>query len=371
MKKKIAFLATEDWFIRSHFLPLVRRARAEGYDVVVGARDSGALNEEGVRVVHIPFSRRSMTPGALWREASAMRAFMRAERPDLVHAIALRPILMALITPMRGTGRVLALTGRGYLGVSKSWLRWIAPQIGLRIRHAARHDPRTMLLVENEADRAWVERGERLPDARVALMPGAGVDPTRFPAQPEPEGPFVVGAASRLIWSKGLDLLVDAVARLNAAGRDIRLRIAGDADAGNPEAVDAETLARWRATPGVSLLGKLNDVAAFWAGAHVAAFPTRGGEGLPRSLLEAASSARALIVTDTPGCADFVREADAGLIVPAQDAAALAYAIANLADDAARRRLHAENARARVLAAYTETHAADVAAGAWRALLAN
>ena len=38
---KLMFLATEDWFFRSHFLPLARQAVSEGYEVAVAARDSG------------------------------------------------------------------------------------------------------------------------------------------------------------------------------------------------------------------------------------------------------------------------------------------------------------------------------------------
>lgn len=363
---KLIFLATEDWFVRSHFLPLVRRAQAEGYDVAVAARDSGAFAADGVRVIAMPFARGALSPGHLWREFSAVRALMRDEQPDLIHVIAMKPIALSLWAGAGGGARVFALTGRGYLGVSR--LRHVAPLIARQMRGTVRKG-RAALMVENAADRAWVEGAEPLPEDRVTLMPGAGVDPARFTAQPEPEGPLVIGTASRLIWSKGVDVLVEAVRRLRAGGRDIRLHIAGAADAENPESVSAETLAQWRAAPGVELKGRVEDVPGFWAQTHIACFPTRGGEGLPRSLLEAAACARALIVTDTPGCTDFVRAESEGLIAAKDDAAALAGAIERLADDAPLRARLGANARARVLAGFTETHAADAAAAAWRRLL--
>ncbi len=366
--KKLIFLATEDWFVRSHFLPLVRRAQAEGYDVAVAARDSGALREEGVRVIAMPFARGSFNPITLWRERDAVRALLNAERPAIVHAIALKPILLSLLAGPGGTARVLALTGRGYLGASASWFAWGGPGIARAIREAVRRGF-NLLMVENQADRAWIEAGAALPDARVVLMPGAGVDPTQFPARPEPAGPVVIGAASRLIRSKGVDLLIEAQTRLRAEGRDVRVHIAGDADAHNPEAVGEETLQRWRETPGVTLLGRVSDIAGFWASAHIACFPTRGGEGLPRSLLEAASCARPLVVTDTPGCADFVRPGVEGLVVPPNSAFALAEALAKLIDDASLRQSWGANARRRVLEGYTEAHAADVAAAAWARLI--
>lgn len=367
MTKKLIFLATEDWFVRSHFLPLVRRAREEGCEVAVAARDSGALASEGVRVIAMPFARRSFGLLAMWREARAVRAMLASEAPALVHVIALKPILLALLAGRGRARRALAVTGRGYIGVSRApHLRILGALLARWIRAAVRGGD--ALLVENEADRAWVEAGAKLPDTHVTLMPGAGIDFARFAAPPEPDGPFVVGAVSRLIWSKGLDLLVEAVRQLNARGRAIRLRIAGGADAENPEAVPEATLARWRATPGVELVGAITDVAGFWAETHAACFPTRGGEGLPRSLLEAAACGRALLVTDTPGCADFVRAADAGVVVPPESAALLSLALESLMDSADARQRFGAAARRHVLLNHTEQHAADAAAAAWARL---
>jgi glycosyltransferase involved in cell wall biosynthesis len=97
--------------------------------------------------------------------------------------------------------------------------------------------------------------------------------------------------------------------------------------------------------------------------------PSRGGEGLPRLLLEAAACGRPIVTTDVPGCADFVLHRQTGLVVPANNAGLLADAIAELAAEEQLRQRMGEAGRARVLAGYTERHAADAAASAWRALL--
>lgn len=363
---KLLFLATEDWFVRSHFMPLVRRAQAEGYEVRIAARSSsGALPG----VIDMPFARGSLGPHNLLREAAAVRALIQRERPAIIHAIALKPIALSLLADPQGAARAFALTGRGYLAVSpKPWARLALGALSHRLR-AALDDPRTQLVVENGDDRVWAERGQALADARVTLMPGAGVDPAAFTPQPEPSGgPIVIGAVARLVWSKGLDLAVAALARLRADGLNIELHVAGEPDADNPEAVAAEDIARWRATTGVVLRGRVTDIAGFWARAHMACLPSRGGEGLPRSLLEAAACARPIVTTDAPGCADFVTP-DCGLVVPREDSGALAVALGELARDAPRRHELGAAARARVLEGYTEAHAANAAAVAWARLL--
>ncbi|MEQ1618325.1 MAG: glycosyltransferase, partial [Terricaulis sp.] len=290
------------------------------------------------------------------------------DSPDIVHAIALKPIALSLLAGAHGAGRVFAVTGRGYLGVrGAAWTRFVLDRLAGRMRRAIA-DGDAMLLVENEADRGWIEAGTPLPDARVLLMPGAGVDAEKFKPAAEPAGSIKIGIASRLVWSKGVDIAVEALRRLRNEGRDFELHIAGGPDRANPEHVPDSEFARWAATSGIVLHGPVNDVAAFWAGVHVACFPSRGGEGLPRSLLEAAACGRAIVAVDTPGCADFVRAGDAGVLVPSEDPDALAAALARFADDAPLRQRLGATARALVLARYTEAHAADCAAEAWARL---
>ena len=80
------------------------------------------------------------------------------------------------------------------------------------------------------------------------------------------------------------------------------------------------------------MLGHVTDIASFWARAHVAALPSRR-EGLPKSLLEAAACARPLVATDVPGCRAVVADGETGILVPPDDAAALASALEKLLKD--------------------------------------
>jgi glycosyltransferase involved in cell wall biosynthesis len=357
-RRKLMFLATEDWFVRSHFMPLVDRAVADGFEVSVWARDSGALADR-VRVIDTGADRRRLAPWALRAQAHSLRAVLDRERPDVVHAIAMKPIVLLALSSYRACGRVLALTGRGVLASDGALWKGLASAYARHIVRRALAGEEALLLVENQADAEWVGTH------RALKMPGAGVDPERFAPSPEPEGGIVVGVASRLIRSKGIDVAVRAVGELNRMGKDISLLIAGDVDEQNPDHYGASELAAWRATPGVRLLGKVSDIPAFWRDAHIACLPSRGGEGLPRTLLEAASCGRPIVTTAIPGCADFVEDGMTGLTVPPNDASALAVAIARLADDAGMRARMGATGRAKVLAGFTERHAADVAANAW------
>lgn len=369
-RPKLLFLITEDWFFRSHFMPMARRAIADGYEVVVAARMSGALRDvEGLRLIDTPYARGSLTPWILIPQILHLRALLKRERPDIVHAIALKPIALLLLCGRGDLARAFAITGRGFIAGFRS-LRARILDWGLRqmLRRALRK-PRTLLLVENEADRRWIDGDDSAPSENTVVLPGAGVDPDAYRPSPEPSGDVVVGVVARLIASKGIDVAVEAVRRLRAQGLRIALRIAGDVDRENPDHVSAKTLARWRAIEGVSLLGKVTDVDAFWSQAHIACLPSRGGEGLPRSLLEAAACGRPIVTTNTPGCADLVRDGETGFVTPVGDVEALAAALKRLALDGEQRRAFGAAGRARIVAGFTETHVAEAAAAAWRRLL--
>jgi glycosyltransferase involved in cell wall biosynthesis len=222
-----------------------------------------------------------------------------------------------------------------------------------------------VLAVENMADARWAEAGVALATDRIVLMPGAGVDVAHFTPAPEPPTPpIVVGIASRLIWSKGIDLAVNAMTALREAGLDIELRIAGASDPENPEHVSEAEIARWRATPGVKLVGRTTDINSFWAETHIACLPTRGGEGLPRSLLEAAACGRPIVTTNVPGCSDFVTP-EIGEPVAPNDCSALAVALKALATDGDLRRRRGAGARTQTVRSYSVQAAADAASRAW------
>ncbi len=367
MTRKIMFLATEDWFFQSHFLMLARRAKAEGYEVVLACNVSDALSlHSEMRVLALPFARGSLTPTALAQQARAYREAIGRERPAIVHAIGLKPILAFLLSGSAVPGRVLAVTGRGYLSVRRSIGTSVLGVVLSRWLRFAMTEPRTILMLENRPDLRWVESGFTIPEERVVVMPGAGIDPARFHVAPEPPAPPVrIGVASRLVWSKGFDLAIEALERLRQRGLDIELWIAGDVDWQNPEHVSDELLARWKVTPGVRLLGHVSDINGFWADVHIGCLASRGGEGLPRTILEAGACGRPLVVTAVPGCEDFVVDGETGFVCPPEDAGALAAAIEKLALDADLRRRMGAASRARIEAHYTTEHAAEVASRAW------
>src|ERR1700754_2898593 len=94
---KLLYLVTEDWFFVSHFLPMARTAREAGFEVVVATRvraHGARIEAEGFRLVPLEGERRSVGIAEVVRGFLRIVRIVRAEKPDIVHCIALRMVAL-------------------------------------------------------------------------------------------------------------------------------------------------------------------------------------------------------------------------------------------------------------------------------------
>jgi glycosyltransferase involved in cell wall biosynthesis len=191
--------------------------------------------------------------------------------------------------------------------------------------------PLAAVLVQNPDDRIAIQSlGVRA--SKIALIPGSGVDIHALVPLPEPPPPVTIAFVGRLLSDKGLPTLIAAHDLLARRGRPVELLIAGEPDYANPASIPESILAAWRRQPALVMVGHVEDIRGLWAKAHIAVLPSLR-EGLPLSLLEAAACGRPLVATDVPGCREIARAGINALLVPPDDAPALADAIDRLAGD--------------------------------------
>jgi glycosyltransferase involved in cell wall biosynthesis len=371
---RILLLVTEDWFVLSHFQPLIAVLREVAREVVVVTRSSGRTAEIealGARVIAFDYRRPSRNPVRAALSAWVLARILEAENPDAVHLVAMKPMVLGAIAlklvPVRHA--VLHMTGLGLLAVSTSPLMRLYRAATLRLIGALLRQPTSYLLVENPDNLAALRAAGASPGARFALLGGAGVDPAAFPALPPPENAVPVAAfVGRMIRAKGLDVLMAAFDRLAGRNEKLELELCGESDAGTPDAIAPDALEAWCALSGTRRLGHVSDIREVWRRADIFVLPSRG-EGMPRALLEAAACARPLVVTNVPGCRHFVRDGVEGFVVPPDDPVALADALQCLARDPDLRKRMGEAARLRLLHGFTEAHVKQSLRAAYQSLL--
>jgi len=331
----LMYLVTEDWYFLSHRLPMALAALRAGYDVHVATRvtrDGVKIAQHGFTLHALSWERGSLNPVRLISVIREIRAVYRKYAPDIVHHVALQPAIVgslaAIGLPMV---RLNALAGLGYGFTSTSLkARVLRPTLSMFLRALLKGE-KAAVLVQNPDDRAKVS-ALGVDPARVFLIPGSGVDVDVLRPLPEPDGPTTVGFIGRLLDDKGIRTLIAADEILTRRGEAITLLVGGDADPANPASIPAAEIENWKKRPGIKVLGHVTDILKFWESAHIAVLPSRR-EGLPKSLLEAAACARPIVATDVPGCREIARDGVNALLVPPDDAQALADAIILLAKD--------------------------------------
>ena len=349
---KLLFVVTEDWYFVSHRLPLAAAARAAGYDVTVATREAlhgDAIRNAGIRLIPFNLSRRGGNP---LREVVSLWRLYRRERPDLVHHVALKPVMFgALAAWLAGVpAQVNAVAGLGWLFTTSSGLvRLVRPALRRTLARLLDR-PHCLTIVQNPEDLALLERSG-VAASRLRLIRGAGVDLQVFrPAAPPPE-PVSVVLVARMLWDKGVGEFVQAARRLTEAGVNARFVLVGDPDPANPASVPEETLRDWNGQHGVEWWGRRDDMPAVLQTAHVACLPSYR-EGLPKTLLEAAACGLPIVTTDAPGCREVVEDGVNGLLVPVRDVAGLEAALRRLILDPDLRHCMGEQSRARAEAEF-------------------
>jgi glycosyltransferase involved in cell wall biosynthesis len=196
----------------------------------------------------------------------------------------------------------------------------------------------------------------RVPAERVFVLPH-GVDTGRFrPADPAERsalrrrlglpGGVLAAWTGRLLRGKGLETLLEAVARVASEVPDLRLLLVGSGE-GQALSVEAELRRRAGETDlqgRVIFAGRVDRVEDALRAADFFVFPSVF-EALGISLVEAAASGLPAVASRTGGIVDVVEDGRSGLLVPPGDPAALAESMRALAAHAERRAVMGREAR--------------------------
>lgn len=310
--------------VQGQVLGLARALRHAGHEAVVLAPVDAEVPDTDLpaeaviglgRTVPVPangsVARLAVTPLALARLAAELRR--------------LRPAVVHVHEPLAPGSNWAALARPG-------------PKVGTfhragDVKGARLLAPAARALASRLAVRTAVSEQARAGAQRLLggdyILVGNGVELDRFArAEPWPAAGPTVCFVGRHEPRKGLDVLLDAFARLDPF-LGARLWVAGE----GPET--AALTQRYRTLGGIEWLGRIDDheLARRMAGAHVLCAPSRFGESFGVVLLEAMAARAVVVASDIPGYAAVV--GSHGVLVPPGDATALAGALGTVLGDLA------------------------------------
>jgi glycosyltransferase involved in cell wall biosynthesis len=346
LPRRILFVLNEAYFFMSHRLALAQAVQAAGMEVhVAGPSDhvwapsgfsTAEIEKQGFQFHEIPMSRRGVNPIVELRTFLALIFLYRKLRPDTVHHFTIKPNLYGGLAARiaRVPMVIFSVTGLGHVFVGSGWFAVTRKTIVSALLKISMGNPRSRAIFQNPDDRHQLVAANIVKSESTWLILGSGVDVGEFTATPIPENgnPLVVFCA-RLIWEKGVGEFVEAARILKKDGIVARFALVGDTKPSNPRAVPRETLEAWDREKTVEWWGFCANMTDVLAQSQIVCLPSTYGEGIPKILLEAAASGRAIVTTNIAGCRESVADGISGFLVQPGNVSLLAAKLRTLIDD--------------------------------------
>ena len=348
-----------------HVLELLPALRTRGIDArFLGLDDTSATPEpfyDALAAADVPFERlpcpRDLDPSLARRTATAARRFC----PDLVHTHLVHADVYGALAAAHTRARLVSTkhnddpfrSGRARYGER------------LLTRRADR------VICITEALARFNREVVGLPAEKLRVV-HYGLDAPPAPWGP-PDGPElpaetpVLLSVCRLVPQKGVDVAIEALARVRERHPDVHLLVLGE---GPLRRELASLAARREVGDAVSLPGRVGDVAWWLRRAAVLVHPARW-EGFGLALLEAMLSERPVVASAVSSIPEIVLDGETGRLVPPDDAAALAAAVGDLLDHPARAAAMGAAGRALALSEFSVERMAERTAGVYEEVVSS
>lgn len=349
----IIFFVTEDWYFWSHRKDLALYLKASGYRVTIATRISDAyaarIKHTGLGCENMPFRRSMGNPIADITTAVKMARTIRKLSPDIVHLVALKPILLGALSVFLNSRVkfIYAFAGLGYIFTAKSRkasiLRFIVSGF-LRVLLAR---PNVFALVQNHDDQRLIQRllGPK-NNKRVTVLAGSGVDTEYFHPT---EGTVsasdqLVVMPARVLIEKGCIEFLEAAKLVRKQIPNSRFAIVGGIDRDNPGSIDETKFAEMAGAAGVEWWGHIDEMNTVYDQCAVVCLPSYR-EGLPKALLEAAACGKPMVATDVSGCREVCVNGITGILVEPRNTGSLAAGLIELLRSEEKQQEFGRNAR--------------------------
>lgn len=272
----------------------------------------------GIRCIETNLDRRSINPQKDLALLRTYRQILRQEKPDLVITYSVKPnIYGGLASAMAGIPYCVNVQGLG-TAFSNPLL---AAVVGELYRVALRRA--STVFFENEGDASEFVRRRIIPQSKVILLSGAGVNLADYGQLPYPrQNRFRFLFVGRIMKEKGVEELFAAMRRLHAAmPGQVMLDLVGFFDDQRDEVYKAQV--QQLVQEGIAQFhGFQTDPRPYYGIADCVVLPSYH-EGMSNVLLEAAASGRPLITSDVHGCREAVEPGVSGYLCRVADADSL------------------------------------------------
>jgi glycosyltransferase involved in cell wall biosynthesis len=234
---------------------------------------------------------------------------------DIVLHYTIKPNIYGTIAAkMLGIASINNVTGLGTLFIRES----LTAKVGKALYRFAFQFPQCVFF-QNEDDRQlFIE--QKLVSAHITdTLPGSGINVVDFkPEEFKNNHTFTFLMIARVLYDKGVLEYIEAIKLLKAQNIPVRCQLLGKIDTNAGLGIPPEQVQAWVEEGLIEYLGTVEDVKPIINEADCVILPSYR-EGVPRTLIEAASLGKPIITTDVPGCRETVKDAFNGFLCNVKD----------------------------------------------------
>lgn len=334
---RIIFFVNTAWYFNLHWIERVNKLVDDGHEVhlVTSLNDEktrNAIEHQGIKCWHLDIDRFSLNLLSNLKVLFGFYALISQIKPDLIHTITIKPnIIGGMISRLKGVPQIISIVGLGRAFQDDGKLK----KIGAILYKAVLYkNEKVRMIFEHNADKEFFQRLSSIKNNDLYVINGAGVNTDKFFYKPEVVGKETkILFASRLLKSKGLEIVVDSIRELKKEGVNVELMVAGIVDNDDPDHIPLNQLYEWQREKLINWLGTRDDINLLLQECNIMILPTKYAEGIPRIILEACSVGRACIVGNMPGCQSIITNGVNGMILESHNTDDLCMKIKYLHDN--------------------------------------
>lgn len=338
--KNILIIASYGPSLINFRIHLIKKLLSKGYRVSIASpidNFSDNLQEElrslGVNINIFSLSRQGLNFLEDYKSIIEIYKIIKNLKPNIIISYTAKPVIYTgiVLKFFKKISYYPLITGLGYTFSERNSIKFkILKYLMIKLYYEGLKSS-SKIIFQNQDDQSLFLKYKIIRNKNFSyIVNGSGVDLESYPLTSLPSKPIFLMIA-RLLVDKGVREYVEAAKIVCSRFSGVKFQLVGGLDQ-NPSGISANELKSFINQGDIEYLGELKSVQPILKSCKYYVLPSYR-EGTPRSTLEALSTGRPIITTDTPGCRETVVHEKNGLLVPIKDSVALANAMIRLLNE--------------------------------------
>ena len=304
--KKIVICSNTAWSIYNFRLNLIRSLKNEDYEVVIIApydEYAEKLKSE-FEYYDVFMNNKGTNPvediKTLWNYYNLYKKI----KPSIVLNFTIKPnIYGTLACGFLNIKTINNIAGLGTLFINQNLITKL-----VKFLYKISQRKATKIFFQNKDDYHLFLNEKLVDKNKCDILPGSGVDTEKFKpiGIEKKDNIFRFLLIARMLWDKGVGEYIEAARIIKQKYKNVEFQLLGPIGVDNPQAISKEQIDKWVSEGIVNYLGVSDNVKEYIAKADCIVLPSFYREGVPRTLLEAASMQKPIITTNSVGCKEVV-----------------------------------------------------------------